>query len=95
MACLRILRPPAIFAGTESPQIVKCIDPRAVTILPEQLNGIISDSANFHQRRIRTVNEPARPSVPLTHRAGTVAAQISLVILAHVAVVPGNPYDGT
>src|SRR5262245_6560429 len=68
------------------------IDPRAMTVLRMQLYGIIADSTVADQDRIGRSDEAAFRAVTLAHRTTAMTADIHLLVLAHMAVVPGDPY---
>ena len=66
-----------------------------MSILPVRLDGIISDCGNCNQFGIGDLDESTFRAVPLANRAGTIAAQITLRVIAHVAIVPRDAHETT
>ena len=58
-----------------------------------QFNGIVPHAAYAVEDRARRHDEPDLRPMSLAQRAGTIAAQIFLLVLSYVAVVPRDAHD--
>lgn len=82
----------AVAARTKRTQIVESINAGAVAILPTHFDRIVSDTAHAFERRAGNIDKSSLRAMSLAQGARAIAAQIFLVVLARVTVVPGDPY---
>ena len=81
----------AFSAGTKRSQEIVGIDSRAVTVAPSKFNRVVSHPANLFQGRPGNRFKSDLRAMSLTHCTWTIAAQILLLVLPGMAVVPGDP----
>jgi len=63
-----------------------------MSIVPVKLDGVISDRGDSNQSRIRNLDESSFRAMALANRTWTIAAKITLRILADMVVIPGDAH---
>jgi hypothetical protein len=64
-----------------------------MTVVPAQLDRVITDPANFLEPRVRHIDKTSLGAMALAKRARTIPTQIRLGILTHVTVLPCDAHD--
>ena len=81
--------------GTQSAQVLECVNACAMAVVPLKLYGIITNGPDCDEFRVRRFDEFALRPVALAQSTRAVAAQIRLLVFAYMAVIPCDLDDAT
>jgi hypothetical protein len=80
-------------AGTQRSQVVVSVNSRAVTVVPAEFDGVVTDRADLLQPCPRNGNKISLHPMPLAQCTGTVSTQILLRVFSDVAIIPSDPNE--